>query len=746
MEQYMSVLCSVIEKKDYFAADTRSLLDRILCRKSDKYIIARIQTAFVHALKIDNPDVIRKAINGLKILVCRRKVVPEKEAIDILLSLTTSDICNETIKQDIRILLNATTLENNQKCAYELAYLNFDNCDQLLDRLDQFDKPKLLAQNFNQISRIIDDDTALSLKALEILQKCSNKENITDKLLKSIAVLLASTNSKHIKSLCCRLIVEMTEAGRKVTDDIISLILAQDENDKPIEILKVISNNQTISEELKNKIKLFSDMDSLTGIDLTKFEEFLDTMQQEYQRSRVLSHLSIQQLLSLKIEKNELKNSLEQKLIDIYALILIQNSQYSFNQTIIDSVERAILSQLLNKNILDAYKVVIQSTKCQTNHFDDVFRIFIDILDQNNKLRIFHCDILVCIALTLEAKEISELKSLEINIFNDDEIIRYWSFRGLRAAYDRGFRSSTFLQWCDDIINKLEDNTDVEVNFDLDLFETIAALKYIDFDKIDGKPQNRWNRELLICDLIERFYITEAERFQFYEAWLDIEEHRKSQSDILLKLLHRFLVNNNNAPFTECYETVKILDQIDFDTAHDILLHSSQAFVDLRQAYLTVIIRQCLLNRAGISGKYIEALASNMMSNFGFDLSRKFLNSLQSISNLSEFENILNFSKTYHIKLSDIYVKNATVPILKRSLQIKLLGNQIEKADRLKLGVCLDDLLDKNWAFEQLNHFFSIVKQSNSREKERYFLCVLEIISHYKIPSKEENYEKYQQF
>ncbi|CAF3752992.1 unnamed protein product [Rotaria sp. Silwood1] len=376
------------------------------------------------------------------------------------------------------------------------------------------------------------------------------------------------------------------------------------------------------------------------------------------------------------------------------------------------------------------------------DHFDDVFRIFIDILDQNDKFRIFHCDILVCIALTLEFKEVSELKSLEIDIFNDDEIIRYWSFRGLRAAYDRGFRSSAFLQWCDHIIDKLEDNTDVEVDFDLDLFETVAALKYIDFDKIYGKPQNLWNRELLICDLIERFHITEAERFQFYEVWLDIEEHSKGQSDILLKLLHRFLVNNNNVLFTECYETVKILDQIDFDTAHDILLHSSQAIVDLRQAYLTLIIHQCLLNRAGVSGEYTETLASNMMSNFGFDLSQKFLSGLQSISNLSEFENILNFSKTYHIQSSDIYVKNATVPILKQSLEIKLLGNQIEKADRLKLGVCLDDLLDKNWAFEQLNHFFSIVKESNSREKARYFLSVLEIISHYKIPPKEENYEK----
>ncbi|CAF3995055.1 unnamed protein product, partial [Rotaria sordida] len=582
-EQYLSVICSVIETKDYFAIDTRNLFVRILYRKSIKNIIARIQTALVHALKIDNQDVIHKAINGLKILVSHHKVVPEKETIDILLSLITSDISNETIRQDIRILLNISTLENNQKCAYELAYLNFDNYNQLLDKLDQFDKPKLLTQNFNQISCVIDNDSTLSLKALEILRKCSNKENITDKLLNSIAVLLASTNSKHIKSLCCQVIAEIVGTGRK---------------------------------------------------------------------------------------------------------------------------------------------------------------IFIDILDQNDKFHIFHCDILICIALTLEVKEMSELKSLEINIFNDNDIIRYWSFRGLRAAYDRGFRSSAFLQWCNHIIDKLEDNTDVEVEFDLDLFETVAALKYIDFDKIYGKPQNQWNRELLICDLIERFHITEAERFQFYEAWLDIEEHRKDQSEILLKFLHRFLVNNNNVLFTECYETVKILDQIDFDTAHNILLHSSQAFVDLRQAYLTVIIHQCLFNRAEISSEYIETLASNMMSNFGFDLSQKFLGSLQNISNLSEFENILNFSKIYHIKSSDIYVKNVTVSILKRSLEIKLLGNQIEKVDRLKLGVCLDDLLDKNWTFEQINHFFTIVKESNSREKARYFLSILEIISHYKISPKEENYEK----
>ncbi|CAF3049721.1 unnamed protein product [Rotaria sp. Silwood2] len=141
------------------------------------------------------------------------------------------------------MLLNASKLEENQKYAYELAYLNFDTNDQLLDKLAEFDKDKLLTQNLNQIDFIIDNDSELNIKALETLLKCLNKENIPDKLLDSISVLLTSTNSKVIKSLCFRLIAEMTDAERKVINEIISLILDQDENDKLIEILKLISKN-----------------------------------------------------------------------------------------------------------------------------------------------------------------------------------------------------------------------------------------------------------------------------------------------------------------------------------------------------------------------------------------------------------------------------------------------------------------------------------------------------------------------
>ncbi|CAF2664926.1 unnamed protein product [Rotaria sp. Silwood2] len=311
------------------------------------------------------------------------------------------------------MLLNASKLEENQKYAYELAYLNFDTNDQLLDKLAEFDKDKLLTQNLNQIDFIIDNDSELNIKALETLLKCLNKENIPDKLLDSISVLLTN-------------------------------------------------------------------IDPTMNIYLTVLEGFLNNMRQEYQRSRKFSDLlSIQKLFSLKIPKDEIQNNLEQELVNIYALILTENAEYSSNQSIVDSLEKAILSKTLKKNILNAYKKVIKRTRCQTNHFHHIFDIFIDISSQNNKLMIFHFDILVCIASVFQAKKISKLEPLENNLFNDNEIIR------------------TFQQWCDQVIDKLEENIEIDVNLDLDLFETISALKYIDFDKIRDKPQNQWNRELL---------------------------------------------------------------------------------------------------------------------------------------------------------------------------------------------------------------------------------------------------------
>ncbi|CAF3327679.1 unnamed protein product, partial [Rotaria socialis] len=753
MQQYLSVICSVIKKVDCFEYDSKnSSSSKTHSQVFDISFIDRVQSALIHALETGNQDVICKSISGFIELASLGTVKLQVKSIEVLLSLVAKTICDKSMKEEINKILDSSKLEQNQKCTLELCNLKYDSNDQFLDILATFDKPKLLEQNFDQINSIIENCPKLNSKALNILMECSNKKDIPDKLLNSIGVLLASTNSKTINSLCCRLIHEMTEAGRKLTDDIISLIFVQDKNERPLEILKRISKNQTISQELKDKIALFSKIDPTMSIDITILDEFLNSIRQELQRNHTLSHLSIEKLLLIPIptnhiEENSFNIDVEQKLLDIFAEILIENPDYSLNQSIVDRLEMALLSKKIDKNILDAYKEVIKRTQCQTNNFSRVFDVFIDILDENGSYFKYHFDILVCLALASEARTISTLEPFEINLFSDEDIIRSWSFRGLRAAYEREYQSLDFQEWCDNIIDKLEEKTKSEVHFDLDLFETITSVKYIDFEKIRDKPQEQWNRELLIFDLIERLEISEAERFLFYKTWLEIEELEKFQngkSNILLKLLHRILLNNTMS-FHKFYGVTKILNRIDFASAHKILSYSKNPCFDLQKRYLAKLLDQLLSEKENINSKYIDDLAVNMMSKFDLNISHQLLNALENIDSLREFENVLNFAQENNIEISDIYVKETTISVLKRSLEIKFLGKKIVKTDRLKLALNIDNLLDKNWTFEQLNKIFSKLKTSDNvekRVKEEKFLHVLEILSQYKISPTPENQEK----
>ncbi|CAF4829128.1 unnamed protein product [Rotaria sp. Silwood1] len=108
-----------------------------------------VQTALLHALKIDNQDVIQ-----------------------VLLGLATSVLFDESMKQDINMLLNKSKLDASQKLTYELANLNYNSDDQLLDKLAEFDQAKFLEKNFDQINFIIDNRSELVSKALTTLMQC----------------------------------------------------------------------------------------------------------------------------------------------------------------------------------------------------------------------------------------------------------------------------------------------------------------------------------------------------------------------------------------------------------------------------------------------------------------------------------------------------------------------------------------------------------------------------------------------
>lgn len=242
----------------------------------------------------------------------------------------------------------------------------------------------------------------------------------------------------------------------------------------------------------------------------------------------------------------------------------------------------------------------------------------------------------------------------------------------------------------------------------------------------------------MLLDLLARFKVSEGEKFIFYKSWLDIEQQEQFQdgkSDKILKCLHNGQANSRMS-FDQLNEVVKILPNIDFKTAHNILLNNANQYTDLKHQCFKTILNQRLQNKQ-INADYIDKLASNIGTRFSTNVADKFLHSIASIENPREFELLLDFAEANKVKVSDIYVQNATVDELKRSLEIKFLGNQIQRSvDRYKLANTIDSLLDTEWTFEQLTTIFSNLRASNTIEKaakEKSLIQVLEILDQYKL-------------
>jgi hypothetical protein len=249
----------------------------------------------------------------------------------------------------------------------------------------------------------------------------------------------------------------------------------------------------------------------------------------------------------------------------------------------------------------------------------------------------------------------------------------------------------------------------------------------------------------LLSDLLARFKISDGEKFNFYKNWLDIEQNKQFQegkSEKMLKLLGRNQ-NSTELSFNHLNDIVKFLPNLEFKTANNILLNSTNQFLDFKQKWTEKLLNQRFINQK-INSDYLEKLASNINKKFSTPVVDKLLHSIAIIENLREFELLLDFAEANHVKASDLYLQNTSVNELKRSLEIKFLGNQIQKSvDRYKLANTLDRILDKKWTFKQLDKIFSNLKFSNTIEKsvrEQNLIQVLEILDQYKIS--QINYDK----
>ena len=72
MQHYLSVICSVIEKKDYFENNNESRINKIFS------FVFYSHSIISNVLKTDNQAVARKCIDGFKILTSIHKVELKK--------------------------------------------------------------------------------------------------------------------------------------------------------------------------------------------------------------------------------------------------------------------------------------------------------------------------------------------------------------------------------------------------------------------------------------------------------------------------------------------------------------------------------------------------------------------------------------------------------------------------------------------------------------------------------------------
>ncbi|CAF1351524.1 unnamed protein product [Rotaria sordida] len=596
IQQYLSVICSLIQNKDYFKENFIDSLRQFFNPFSDAGIrlVSRIHSVLIHLLKGNNQNVIRKSLNGLKILIIFPKVELNQKSIDILLDLTGNTICDENMKNDINILLNTSTLDYSQQYRMKLVNLKYNSNDELLEELAKSSKPKLFQQNFNQIDNIINNYPELNEKALTTLLQCSNKENMTDTLLYSITILMLSMSSKETRILCRQLRIETIKAGKILPNELISRIAIHND------ILKLITENQQIPEKFQRHLNLFSQVDSIDNIELKNLSQFLQNIRHEFDQHHILSDLSMSKLLSIQIPKNKNENDFCLKLE-------------------LDRLEKKILSKKINQNILMAYQTVIKMKQCQTNNLSKVLDRLAGLLEYGNTFLNLEVELLACIAL--------------------------------------------------------------------------------------------------ISEVMERFTLSQIERFDFYETWLEIEEYTgfpQGQSDILLKLLHRIQLNNRIS-FNQCNELIKVLTNIDFESINNILSISPSPYEDVLKKILRDLIFQRLLNKE-INNKYIDDLVRKMITKFNFDISKKLLDTVQTIDSLKDFEEFLDFAEENKIKIFDIHTQYTSISILKRLLEIKFLDNQIIYVDHSKLAFILSNLLNS-----QLRNVTELIQEfetNNSQNKD----------------------------
>jgi len=726
-----------------------------------------------------------------------------EQSIEALLQKTISEDCTPALKAVIDEILNRANLSEVQQAMLKLSQTVSDQ--ELIDQIAALPSGGLmLKRNFKQIGAILDSSSSHATRAIAaLINYLKHPEgSIPDELMNKVANFLRKISAKSkdeaaqessandedevIKQLCCDLIINIIKAGHRLTEPMVVAILLVNTVNKGLKnrVILALQDNQ---QSIPDGIKLFFKFDEPQTLNPqpsnppTMFAQFLQMLspksRDHQERVDNLGQLLLEFKSTFQHANPELRDLIIEKLIGLaksdsqnteefaksFAFILEHDdAKYAANEVVIAKIEQAILSTR-SIAVWSAYNKIIKSQKRLNSAVID--RI-VDLLPKSNRLNSseLYLTMVECIVSAAEVGKISAnaLKVLSANLHSSNHKLRLLSFRGLKAAAGKDYsKLEEFKKWCMEIFDQFSQDIGVKIKVTdqdgsirpkfLELLDTLVLLKHKDkvieqIKKLGLEQENWgrlvwwWNRELLLLDLLTEASI--LEKLSFCRSWFEVEAYFSSQnpeySNVILKLLHE-QQSNNKLSFSALGDVVKLLLKVNFESARKVLANSSASHVDLKLIWIKQLISERMVNKeSGVPNELIYTISSK----FNLDLIEQLLSSIKEIDDLQKFQALLDFVYSNKIEISDICIQNATLDHLTRSLELKLLGDQLFSkgmSDSHEMVVIFNSLLENGWSFEQLNQICCKAHDATQADflteqaRKQNLILVLKLLVPYKV-------------
>ncbi|CAF0762503.1 unnamed protein product [Brachionus calyciflorus] len=680
----------------------------------------KLEDILSNELKSENVKIQKICLNTWMVLM--KFVQIDSKFLNQIVQIGTEIKTDESVCRSIYSLLNSvgekqSALTKNLLAKIELANLSFKSNDELLERINKCvsDGGELLSHNYNQLAKILDEDSdSMKLKALNLLISTKSRNQISTDLIESLAVLFESSNSNQIQENCLKILEEIkTNGENKLTVRAENILNEKNENWK-IDYYKTKFSKSMLYTFLKEQFKL----------DDLKIRDLLST---------------------LKISKSlvEIKN-----LAELLEAAVTSNINYCDNSAFVFLVEQMLLTKNIYPTALLYYNRIIIAKKYQ--NLEEVLnrQIVYYYQTDNKKFKVFILPLLVeCIYNALKTCNLPDicLKLLEENIENQNELVRSFSFKGLRTATtEQKYNSEFFNNWCAKKLEYFSLIFNIKLSSTksyLDLLEVILSLSSVDLSVLKKHPENLWPRELIVSNLFLYFRSSDEEQLNFYSNWFPIENKFKSISiRILILIQQKKSFFNSLSQINEIFVFIK---NWTYKYIMSSINNELTPYKSLKLKWCKDLIESKTNN---LNNEYLVKLAEILCERVSIKFIEKLFQSISAIDNLKEFESLIDFCVEKDIKNDDLCFRDVGVYDFKKLIEVRHICNTLKSglnngksSDTSVLFNLLFNLIKKNWKFDQLLLFIELIKNFRSKDLVKNCIDFLSIIHQYNLGSSKYN-------